>query len=492
MQLNSMYQYIDYIEKQYADRVAFRWHDQRESKLYEKTYKEYVRDVRNCATKLIHGFPNMKKRHIGILAANSYAYIVAYMGVILAQGVAVLLNPNERLEVLKDEIELAELDLLLTDGGYQAREAAFDTVVKTPTASLLSVLEPCIEPYAIPEDADRLDELAILIFTSGTTGKNKGVELSLRNVFAMVRYYIRLHERVLAYLCMDGLAVFDLMPYYHVAGINTPLAFNFFGTSVYIGSGLKYLYRDLRESHATYIPVPPIVINDFYAAIMRGNREKLADLKLIITGGATINHEILEAFARVGILVLVGYGMTETNGIGTISVVGETNEYKRLHSVGTAEEECRVSIRDGEVCFKGDAVTRGYYKDPVATAEAFDEDGWFHSGDMGYLDDEGYLFLTGRKKNLIILASGESVSPEELENLLLENASIKEVLVKEKNGKICGEVYCDEERREEVEVFIRQFNKSLPFYKQIVLTEYRTTPFERTAIGKIKRRQNGD
>ena len=145
-----------------------------------------------------------------------------------------------------------------------------------------------------------------------------------------------------------------------------------------------------------------------------------------------------------------------------------------------------MKLEDGEVCFKGTAVALGYYKDPEGMAEAF-RDGWFHTGDLGYLDEDGDLYITGRKKNLIILSNGENVSPEELETLLLKNANIREVVVKEKDDKICAEIYCDVQMQDAIEAYINQVNKSLPYYKQIVLTEYRTEPFERTASGKIKR-----
>ena len=490
--MKSIYQYIEYIENQYAERVAFRWYDKRENRLYEKTYEEYVRDVRNCAMNLMQRFPDIKGQHICILAANSYAYIVALVGVILANGVAVPLNPNERLEVLKDEIDLVEPKLIFTDGNYQKHEPSFDAVIKTPTANLLSALEPCARLCVIHDAPERFDETAVIIFTSGTTGKNKGVMLSWRNIRSLIRAHRSNYDRWSKYCDVDALTPLAMMPFYHIGGLCTPLMFCPLGVPCYICTDISNLYQDIKLSNARYTAVPPVILEDFRANILRNKREKIANLIVIATGGASINHEILDVFSQNGIQVVDAYAMTETCGVAAASVIGETNEYKRLHSVGIMSDECETAIKDGEICFKGDVVTRGYYKDPVATAEAFDEDGWFHSGDMGYLDEEGYLFLTGRKKNLIILASGENVSPEELENLLLENASIKEVLVKEKNGKICAEIFCDEERREEVEAFIRQFNKTLPFYKQIVLREYRTTPFERTAIGKIKRQQNGD
>ena len=142
----------------------------------------------------------------------------------------------------------------------------------------------------------------------------------------------------------------------------------------------------------------------------------------------------------------------------------------------------------GEICIKGDCVMLGYYKDPEATAEVIDADGWFHTGDLARVDEEGYYYITGRKKNLIILASGENVSPEELEKKLALCPAVTECIVKEKGQKICAVVYCPEDKQEEVRAFVTEVNRSLPLYKRISAVEFTAEPLPRNALGKLLRK----
>ena len=143
-------------------------------------------------------------------------------------------------------------------------------------------------------------------------------------------------------------------------------------------------------------------------------------------------------------------------------------------------------LEDGELCMKGDAVMLGYYKDPEGTAAVL-RDGWFHTGDLARIDADGYIYLTGRKNSLMILPSGENVSPEELEALLSRNPAVREVLVEQKDGKICARISCREAVRDEVRAFVTQTNRSLPLYKRITSVEFTDQPLPRNALGKMVR-----
>ena len=142
---------------------------------------------------------------------------------------------------------------------------------------------------------------------------------------------------------------------------------------------------------------------------------------------------------------------------------------------------------DGELCIRGDMVTKGYYKDPTATAEVLDADGWFHTGDLARTDKEGYYYITGRKKNLIILDSGENVSPEELEKLLSGCTAVQECLVQEKGQKICAQIFCPQADQAAVRDFVTQLNRTLPMYKRITALVFRDEPLPRNAAGKLDR-----
>ena len=157
-----------------------------------------------------------------------------------------------------------------------------------------------------------------------------------------------------------------------------------------------------------------------------------------------------------------------------------------LPSVGLRDPDMEYRLEDGELCMKGDAVMLGYYNDPTATAAVL-RDGWFHTGDMARIDADGYIYLTGRKNELMVLPSGENVSPEELEALLARCPAVREVLVCQKAGRICARISCREAAREEVRAFVNATNRTLPLYKRVTAVEFTEQPLPRNAIGKLRR-----
>ena len=150
------------------------------------------------------------------------------------------------------------------------------------------------------------------------------------------------------------------------------------------------------------------------------------------------------------------------------------------------DDSCQYKLEDGELCMRGDPVMLGYYKDPEATAEVLDAEGWFHTGDIARVEPDGYMYLTGRKKNVIILGSGENVSPEELEKLLAPCAAIRECRVCERNQRICAVVCCEADQQDAVRDFVTKVNRTLPLYKHMVV-EFSAQPLPRNAAGKLLR-----
>ena len=177
------------------------------------------------------------------------------------------------------------------------------------------------------------------------------------------------------------------------------------------------------------------------------------------------------------------YGSTETTGGGLINFAEDA---KHIGSIGKDDGHCEIKLENGELCMRGGDVMLGYYKDPEGTAEVVDAEGWFHTGDLARVDEDGYYFLTGRKKNVIILDSGENVSPEELEKLLAPCADIRECIVKEKDKKICALIYCDPAKQDAVKEFVTGVNRGLPLYKRMV-PELSAQPLPRNAMGKLLR-----
>lgn len=210
------------------------------------------------------------------------------------------------------------------------------------------------------------------------------------------------------------------------------------------------------------------------------------ELEYIISGGAGIAEEYVKEFRSWGIEILNGYGTTECSPCAAVN----RNEYHRDGTVGLTVPGTEVKIaEDGEVWIRGGHVMLGYYKDQEATDEVL-KDGWYATGDLGYLDKNGFLTLTGRKKNLIILSNGENVSPEELEQDFLKDTAVREVMVYEEKGIITAEIYPEEEYRGKEEYFqhlMRQINHRKPSYKQVGRIKLRDEEFLKNTSKKIIR-----
>ena len=195
-------------------------------------------------------------------------------------------------------------------------------------------------------------------------------------------------------------------------------------------------------------------MESIYKDVKRGRADKLNGLWNPCGSSAMFDSEMLLGLVENGMYITQCYGMTETCGDG---LVNYAQAEPHIRALGKPDSHCEYKLDEtGEICIRGNSVMLGYYKDPEATAEVIDKDGWFHTGDLGRIDEDGYYYITGRKKNLIILANGENVSPEELEHKLAACPAVQECIVKEKSQKICAVVYCAEERQAEVKDFITE------------------------------------
>ena len=215
------------------------------------------------------------------------------------------------------------------------------------------------------------------------------------------------------------------------------------------------------------------------------------NLTTIFSGGAYLNPALIDLFEKYGITIQQGYGMTECSPVISTNLSWNI----RKDSVGQLMPNCQAKSVDGELWVKGSSVMMGYYKMPEETAEAL-EDGWLKTGDLGYVDQDNFVYLTGRKKNLIITKNGENVSPEELENKIGENRLVLEVLVRENEGMIEAEIFPDyeyakkqgiEDMRAALQKIIDQYNLNAPAYKKVYRLKVRETEFEKTPSRKIKR-----
>lgn len=481
--LNSLKEFVRNMEIQYAEKPAFQYYNAKAQEVIRISYKTYVEDIKRCFAYVSGKYDDLHGKHIGILAVNSYECVVNYMALMLSGAAVVMLNSQEEWEVLAYELEKADISVVFSDGEYEKREPKLAEEGKYPVEALqLHSAEELLEWDAFPEI--QRDDIMTMLFTSGTTGKNKAVPFTFKNIWGLLCYNHGMIEEVRE-LFFDDMPVLLAVPLYHVSGLNLLYVFGYEGECLNLCQNPKYVYRDLAKMRSVYATLPPIFLEMFCRDIQQGQKEKLGDLKIIISGGAMLNHEMLQVFDREGILILDAYGMTETTGVGTMSKIVEKNEEKRLRSVGVCGKENQIIIVDNEICIRGETVSVGYYKEEN---DSFDRNGWFHTGDLGYMDEEGYLYIIGRKKNLIILSNGENVVPEELESKLLKCDLVKECLVKEIDKKIGCDIFCAKEHEEAIQDYINQMNKEIPLYKRISVVLFRDEPLERTESGKIKRK----
>ena len=475
------------MEQEFPDHVAIRYVAEDGKTVVEKKYREYAQDIRRMTAYLKAEVPDIKGRRIVLLSRNCYEFCVASYGIILAGGVLVTLNQKKTWEELEYELGLVEPALILNDGidyGCRAElEAAYGPKLRPMD---------CYKETAPGELTNCVghDDLMMLMFTSGTTGRSKGVMLSERNMCASLHTYSEVAENWITNRLPAGqklpLSHMTLLPLFHMACFVCVMSYPPAGWALNLCSDIRDFYRDLGLMHSDVMASAPMLVETIYNDMKRGRVSRLNGLWDLCCSSAALDPRMLLELAQNGFVVNQCYGMTETFGDGILNF---TQVEKQMSAVGKPDDHVQYKLDEtGEICIKGDCVMLGYYKDPEATAEVIDADGWFHTGDLARMDEEGFYYITGRKKNLIILASGENVSPEELEKKLALCPAITECIVKEKSQKICAVIYCPEDKQEEVRAFVTEVNRSLPLYKRISAVEFTAEPLPSNALGKLLRK----
>ena len=475
------------MEQEFPDHVAIRYVAEDGKTVVEKKYREYARDIRRMTAYLKAEVPDIKGRRIVLLSRNCYEFCVASYGIILAGGVLVTLNQKKTWDELEYELGLVEPALILNDGidyGCRAElEAAYGPKLRPMD---------CYKETAPGELTNCVghDDLMMLMFTSGTTGRSKGVMLSERNMCASLHTYSEVAENWITDRLPAGqklpLSHMTLLPLFHMACFVCVMSYPPAGWALNLCGDIRDFYRDLGLMHSDVMASAPMLVETIYNDMKRGRVSRLNGLWDLCCSSAALDPRMLLELAQNGFVVNQSYGMTETFGDGILNF---TQVEKQMSAVGKPDDHVQYKLDEtGEICIKGDCVMLGYYKDPEATAEVIDADGWFHTGDLARMDEEGFYYITGRKKNLIILASGENVSPEELEKKLALCPAITECIVKEKSQKICAVIYCPEDKQEEVRAFVTEVNRSLPLYKRISAVEFTAEPLPRNALGKLLRK----
>lgn len=452
---------------------------------------------------------NDSKARIGIFGGSSKSFLAALFGVMSNGNVAIPLDVQLDLVTLSDCINRADIDYLFYD--WEFYEMAEDVMESCPNLKGIVCLQnrkhvDCIykiwkeyTDYELKSDINP-KECAMVLFTSGTTGKGKGVMLSHENLISNV-FSTEFDAHGPDEVCLN------VLPVHHIFCLHGDFLLTLKdGNVVCLNQDMMKLANHLQMFQPTTIATVPMMAKGLINKIGMLQKqykdlsiEKIKELVFgkrifkIACGGGYLAPELAQRYRDIGIVIGQGYGMTECSP--KISAADFSRPDKAV-SVGKIVNGCEVRISDGEIQVKSPSVMMGYYNDPEETKKSFTEDGWLKTGDLGYFDEEGFLFFTGRCKNLIVLSNGENVAPEQLENLFEDENLIEDILVFGEDDKICAEVYPNfqvaeamgiEDLEKAIVEIVQKQNENLPSYKRILKTHVRYIPFEKTASKKIKR-----
>ena len=529
----------------------------KDEKFTEMSFGKFHDDVIGLGTGLDKVL-NLKGKPVVIIGENTYQWYVSYMAMLCSEGIAVPVDKElpaneienvinrsraaaviytkkkeEVIKKVKDNLPGVEYFIeMYSDSEIDGRDVGANYVIKRGKEFVAAGVKDFEKIQIDP------DEFKVLIFTSGTTSQAKGVMICNRNLaenINAVSAYVKLTPED---------RMFSVLPLHHTyestIGFLVPLAT---GTSIAVCEGLKYIVPNLKETKPTAMLAVPILIENLYKKIndniVKSKKDKIVKsmihltnalksvgidikrkvfseiydnlggrIKFVVSAAAPIDAKVGKWLQDIGIVFLQGYGLTETSPIAALTPEFDT----RVGSAGKAVICAELKIDnpnekgEGEVMIKSKTLMLGYYENEEATKEAI-EDGWFHSGDIGYLDEDGFLYITGRSKNVIVTQNGKNIYPEEIELLLGQIEEIKECMVygkeveKEKELIISAKVIPNREKIEEkygkdlseekihdiIWEEIKKVNKKLTSYKAIKNLEIKNDEFEKTTTMKIKR-----
>lgn len=501
----------DYAAVKYSDRKAFVQFTG-DSGSREITFKELADRVESLRAGLIS--EGLSGSHIAVIGETSIDWMILYIAAVSGCGVLVPIDKDLDTATIVRRINAADVEYIFCSDKCRSKiEEAL-----SECSSVKKVFRLFCEdmPKGNAQSADLPidpDKTCLILYTSGTTGANKGVMLTNRNILTMIcgcNMLIKLPKSTLSVLPVSH--AYELHPHI-LHGL-------YCGTTVYINDDMKYLIRSIVRSKAEMTCMVPMMI-EYLVRVMQkemkgSDRDKITDirqavfgdLRFIISGGALIKEETVAFLDEIGISTYIGYGVTECAPVLTFNPFGRIKH----GSVGRVLPTIRMRVADkntdgcGELQVSGDNVMKGYYKDPEATAGVFTKNGWFKTGDIGCIDEDEYVYLKGRKKNLIILSNGENVVPEEIEQMLYQAIPcIRECMVYAKDGApgLTAEVYPDPEfclekglinaslKKQFIQTGINAYNANMPGYRRICDIVVRESEFEKNSVQKIRRPDTG-
>lgn len=541
-------------EEKFGDRAAYVYKTDKPGKFREITYKQFAKDIRSFGTALVN--LGLKGKRIAVISDNRYEWCVTYLAVATGTGVIVPLDkalPANEIEslMIRSEVEAIvysnKYDEIMNDikNRNTSNVKYFISMDLSKKENNIYSQKELIEQGAkLLEDGNReyldseidAEEMGIMLFTSGTTAMSKAVMLSQRNICANlmdIASVIKLvpEDRMLSFL-----------PLHHTfectVGFLYPISK---GSSIAFCEGIRHIADNAKEYQVTAMISVPVLYETMYKKIMKGIekkgkletvqkgikisnfllkfgidiRRKLfkevidnlgGKARLFVAGGAALDPTAEKGFNELGVKMLQGYGLTESSPV----IAAEDDKYQRLGSIGKAFPSLEVKIDEpneegiGELLVKGPTIMMGYYNNEEATKETL-QDGWLHTGDLAKIDKDGFIFISGRKKFVIVLKNGKNIYPEELETLVNKISGVKESFVygrPEDDGdyKICAKIVYDKELakstyettdeeklKELIWQEVKKVNKTMPAYKYIREISVTDKDLIKTTTQKIKR-----
>jgi len=531
----------------YKTRTAFKLKN-KDGEIYSKTYEEVKNDIYALGTELIEN--GLTNKRIAVIGKNSYKWAISYLASSIV-GVVVPIDKELHSDDVINFMNVAECECVLGDG--KNLKTITENIEKLNNKKTIFVdFENSFEHYLeagktllekgntkFEEIKINPDEMKILLFTSGTTGNAKGVCLSQRNICSNILSIYGIVKVKRSDL------FFSILPLHHTyectIGFLLPL---YSGASICYCDGLRYISKNMLEYHPSVILCVPLLLESMYKKIMKSLKKSLPEkytkdgenpidklpfilrkivsrkvkntlggrLRVFIVGAAAVNPEIANTFDKLKLNSLQGYGLTECAPL----VAGNTDFFKRNDSAGLPIPTVEYKIDNpnqegvGEIIVKGPNVMLGYYNMPEETEKVL-KDGWFHTGDLGKIDENGFLYITGRCKSVIVTKNGKNIYPEEIESYLNESPLISESLVigthKENDDEtyvnaqifpnkeaiteyLKGTVPTKEEIKKVISDVIANVNSKIPNYKHIKDFAIRDSEFEKTTTQKVKRYGN--
>ena len=538
---------IERSAKIFKARTAFKLKN-KDGEIYSKTYEEVKNDIYALGTELIVN--GLENKRIAIIGKNSYKWAISYLAASIV-GVVVPIDKELHSDDVINFMNVAECECILGDG--KNLKTITENIEKLNNKKTIFVdFENSFEHYLeagrtllekgntkFEEIKINPDEMKILLFTSGTTGNAKGVCLSQRNICSNILSIYGIVKVKRSDL------FFSILPLHHTyectIGFLLPL---YSGASICYCDGLRYISKNMLEYHPSVILCVPLLLESMYKKIMKSLKKSLPEkytkdgenpidklpfilrkivsrkvkntlggrLRVFIVGAAAVNPEIANTFDKLKLNSLQGYGLTECAPL----VAGNTDFYKRNDSAGLPIPTVEYKIDNpnqegvGEIIVKGPNVMLGYYNMPEETEKVL-KDGWFHTGDLGKIDENGFLYITGRCKSVIVTKNGKNIYPEEIESYLNESPLISESLVigthKENDDEtyinaqifpnkeaiteyLKGTVPTKEQIKKVISDVIANVNSKIPNYKHIKEFAIRDSEFEKTTTQKVKRYGN--